>query len=46
MPETRGGIMERMIREFKLGGEGWKEETELVRGARFTNSLILMRLSR
>ena len=28
--------MERMIREFKLGGEEWKTETEVVRAASFT----------
>ena len=25
------------MREFKLGGEGWKGETEVVRGASFTS---------
>ena len=24
--QTRGGITERIIREFKLGGEWWKRE--------------------
>ena len=31
-----GGSTEGTIREFKLGCEGWKEETEVVGGACFT----------
>ena len=30
VPETREGIMKGSIREFKLGGDGWKGEAELV----------------
>ena len=30
-------ITERTIREFNLGSEGWKGETEVVRGASFPN---------
>ena len=29
--------MEGTIREFKLSGEGWKGEKELVRGVSFTS---------
>ena len=37
VPEMMGGITEGTVREIKLGGDGWKEETEVVRGANFTS---------
>ena len=37
VPKTRGVITEGAIKEFKLEGDEWKGETEVVRGASFTS---------
>ena len=34
------------MREFKLRGEGWKGEAEVVRGASFASGFDVMRLRR
>ena len=40
VPVIRGGITVGTIREFKLGCDGWKGETEeVVRGASFASRL-------
>ena len=44
-PTRREEIALGMIREFKLGGERWKGETEVVRGASFRISLLEYRLT-
>ena len=35
--QKRGEELRKERREFKLGGERWKEETEMVGGTRFTS---------